>query len=199
MPSQKHTHQLVESIEAKALKNRPWAVRLADNLTGFFGSIGFLLLNLTLFAFWLLANNGMIPGVPIFDPYPFVLLTSTVSLEAIILTVIVMMSQNRSSLISSLRQEMDMQVNLIAEREITKILKLLKILLKEKKVKIEDNELDEMINQIDTSYMERQLTEQLNPKPNNLFQKTLVEPIEKVAQEVEKGIEKTVDSVKSSL
>ena len=174
---------IVEALEAKALKNRSWAVRIADELTGFFGGIAFLLINLVVFVFWVLVNTGHIPGVKVFDPFPFVLLTTAVSLEAIILTTIVLMSQNRSSLISSLREEMDMQVNLIAEREITKSLKLIKKLLDQKGIEVKDQELTEMLKEIDTSYMERELTEQLSPKPNNLFKK--------VAGEVEK----TVDSL----
>lgn len=187
MPWRKNTKQLVEGIEAKALKNRSWAVRLADDLTGFFGSMGFLGLNILVFILWILVNTGYFPQIPVFDPFPFVLLITGVSLEAIFLTTIVLMSQNRSSLISSLREEMDMQVNLIAEREITKALKLLRVLLDQKGIKIKDAELEEMLKEIDTSYMERELTEQLTPKQNNIFQK--------VAGEVEK----TVGSVKSSL
>ena len=179
--------RIVEAIEAKALKNRSWSVRLADELTSFFGGIGFLLLNLAVFIFWILANNGNIPGVAVFDPFPFPLLTTAVSLEAIILTTIVLMSQNRSSLISSLREEMDMQVNLIAEREITKSLKLLKALLDQKGIKVKDSELTEMLKEIDTSYMERELISQLNPKQNGILKKVTDE------------VEKTVDSVKSSL
>lgn len=185
MATRIQTQQLIESIEAKALKNRSWAVRLADNLTGFFGSTGFLLLNLLVFLFWIFANNGSIPGLSVFDPFPFPLLTTAVSLEAIILTTIVLMSQNRSSLISSLREEMDMQVNLIAEREITKSLKLIKKLLDQKGIEVKDQELTEMLKEIDTSYMERELTEQLNPKPTNIFKK--------VTGEVEKTVGRVVE------
>lgn len=187
MASRRQTRQLVEAIEAKALKNRSWAVRLADDLTSFFGGVGFLILNLAVFLFWILANNGNLPGVPVFDPFPFPLLTTAVSLEAIILTTIVLMSQNRSSLISSLREEMDMQVNLIAEREITKSLKLLKVLLDQKGIKVKDRELEKMLVELDTSYMERELTEQLKPKKNSILKKVTGE------------VEKTVDTVKSSL
>lgn len=180
MASRRQTRQLIESIEAKALKNRSWAVRLADNLTGFFGGIGFLVINLAVFTFWILANTGHIPDVPVFDPFPFNLLTMAVSLEAIFLTTIVLMSQNRSSLISSLREEMDMQVNLIAEREITKSLKLLKKLLDQKGIVVKDQELMEMLKEIDTSYMERELASQINPKQNGL--------LKKVAEEVKSSL-----------
>ncbi|MBI4157790.1 DUF1003 domain-containing protein [Candidatus Woesebacteria bacterium] len=189
---------IVEALEAKALKNRSWAVRIADELTGFFGGMAFLLINLVVFIFWILANTGHIPGVNVFDPFPFVLLTTTVSLEAIILTTIVLMSQNRSSLISSLREEMDMQVNLIAEREITKALKLLRILLKEKGIVVRDAELTEMLKEIDTSYMERELTYQLNHKKKSLIE-SLSEPIEEVVEDVERPIARTVKRIERAV
>lgn len=160
----RRTRLLVQSIEAEALKSQPWAIRLAYQLTGFFGSVGFLAINIIVFAFWILANTGEIPGLKIFDPFPFNLLTMAVSLEAIFLTTVVLMSQNRQSLISSLREEMDIQVNLLAEREITKALKLLKKLLDQKGIVVNDRELKEMLKELDTSYMERELASQINPK-----------------------------------
>lgn len=189
---------IVETLEAKALKNRSWTVRLADDLTGFFGGMLFLVINLTVFAFWLLANTGHVPGVPVFDPFPFVLLTTAVSLEAIILTTIVLMSQNRSSLISSLREEMDMQVNLIAEKEITKALKLLRILLREKGIVVKDKELSEMLKEIDTTYMERELTYQLNHKKKPWIQ-NVTGPIEEAVQEVERPIIKTAKKIEREI
>src|SRR3989344_6204266 len=100
-PTHEVSRHLIRSYEAKALKKRPLAVRFADDLTSLFGSVIFLVLNALLFIAWLLINTGNIPAIPIFDPYPFSMLTTAVSLEAIILTVIVLMSQNRQSLISS--------------------------------------------------------------------------------------------------
>jgi len=196
----KHAHEasrhLIKSYEAKALKKRSFAVRFADDLTSLFGSIPFLILNGVIFFIWILINIGKIPGVPAFDPFPFSMLTTLVSLEAIILTLIVLMSQNRSSLISSLREEMGVQVDLIAEREITKVLKLLNELLKAKGIKLKDEELEDMLKEIDASYLERKLEEELTVKPVNLVEK-VSEPIKKVGQEVEKfteEVEKTISS-----
>jgi len=121
----------------------------------------FLLFNLLFFTFWILANTGNVPGVPVFDPFPFILLTMIVSLEAIVLTVIVLVSQNRQAEITTLREELDMQVNLMAEREITKVLDLQKIIIKKLGVKIKDPELEEMTKETDISYIEQQLAEQI--------------------------------------
>lgn len=158
---QHKSHQIVESLEAKELERRPFTIRIADWLTSAFGSILFFLTNFAFFVLWILINTGRIPGINIFDPFPFILLTMLVSLEAIFLTVIVLMSQNRQAEITTLREEIDMQVNLMAEREITKVLDLLTILLKKQGVKLKDPELDEMIKETDISYIERQLQEQI--------------------------------------
>ena len=119
------------------------------------------------------------------------MLTTLVSLEAIILTVIVLMSQTRQSLISSLREEVDIQVNLIAEKEIKKVLKLLSELLKAKGIKVEDSELEDMLKEIDASYIERKLVEQLTAKPANLVEK-VAQPIIKAGEEFGKEVEKTI-------
>lgn len=186
------SRHLIRSFEAKALKKRSLAVRFADDLTSLFGSGIFLGINVGLFIFWILANTGKIHGIPKFDSFPYPMLTTVVSLEAIILTIIVLMSQNRQSLISSMREEMDIQINLIAEREITKILKLLKEYLKVKGINLDDHELDEMLKVVDESYIERKLEAQLTNK--DPFAK-LEQGVEKVTEPIikfEKGIKKSI-------
>ncbi|MFC1710124.1 DUF1003 domain-containing protein [Patescibacteria group bacterium] len=172
------TRQIIKSFEAKALKKRSPTAKFADKLTAFFGSFWFLALNLFLFLFWILANQGMIKGVPIFDPFPYVLLITIVSLEAIILTVVVLMSQNRQSQISTLRDELQLQVELITEKELSKALHLLRKILEKHNIKYSDDELEEMLETVDTSYIERKLEEQLNPKTKNMPKK-VVEKVEK--------------------
>ncbi|MGD8744053.1 MAG: DUF1003 domain-containing protein [Candidatus Woesebacteria bacterium] len=158
------THNIIRSFEAKALRKRPLSIKIADKLTSYFGSLFFLLLNIFLFTFWILINAGKIPGIPVFDPYPYVLLITFVSLEAIILTTVVLMSQNRQSQIATLRDELQLQVELITEKEISKVLNLLKKVLEKHNIKVTDHELEEMLEAVDTSYIERKLEEQLNHK-----------------------------------
>lgn len=143
---------LIKSFEAKELRKRPFVIRTADWLTSVFGSITFFVFNIVFFVYW------MTSGI---DPYPYTLLTTIVSLEAIFLSIIVLMSAQRQSYISTLREELDMQVNLIAEREITKILKLLKILLEKQDKKFKDQELEEMIQGTNISYIERKIQSQI--------------------------------------
>ena len=162
------SRRLIRSFEAKALKKRSIPHKIADWLTAYFGTLTFLIFNLALFSLWILINTGNIPGVPIYDPFPFVLLITAVSLEAIILAIVVLISQNREGHINTLRDEIQLQVDLITERELTKVLKLLKALLKHHEVKFEDEELEEMLKEVDTTYIERKLEEQLNPKAESL-------------------------------
>lgn len=176
--------QIIKSYEAKALKKRSFAIRLADSLTSFFGSIHFFVINIIFFASWVLINTGKLPVVRPVDPFPFPMLTTLVSLEAIVLTIIVLMSQSRQSLISSLREELQLQVNLYSEREITKILKLLKILLEKQGYKAgDDPELTEMLKKLNASYIERKLEEQISKEPESI-EKVVAEPIVKVGEKI---------------
>lgn len=165
--------KIIQSFEAKELRKRSWSVRLADDLTSTFGSFSFLTFNFLFFIFWIAMNLGKIRGLQILDPFPFPLMTTIVSLEAIILTLIVLMSQNRQSFISNLREEIDMQVNITSEREITKILQILTKVAKKQGIKLDDKDLNEMLKEIEVSYLERKLEEQLLNKPKPIIQQVV--------------------------
>lgn len=90
--------------------------RFADTISEFAGSLTFLALNALWFGFWIVWH--VLPGVPKFDPYPFGFLTMAVSLEAIFLSIFVLVSQNRQGAKDRLRADLDYQVNLKAELEI---------------------------------------------------------------------------------
>lgn len=188
--SYKKSKKIIQSFEAKALKKRSPSVKFADDLTAFFGTFSFLALNISVFTLWIIINLGLIPAIPVFDPFPFVLMTTAVSLEAIVLSCIVLMSQNRSGVISALREEMQLQVNFYAEREITKILKILHLLAKKNGVNVDDDaELAQMLKDLDHSYIEKKLTAQLTPKSENPLEMVTdlatkpVKLVEKVVEE----------------
>jgi len=156
----------VHSFEAKLQKNRKFTERLADDITRIAGSFGFFATNIIFFTFWITINSGFIPGLSIIDPYPFTFLTMLVSLEAIFLAVFVLMSQNRASTIDSLREEIHLQINEIAEKEITKSLQLLaeihKKIITDKKP---DPELEHMLKTLNTAQIESQVEKELSPQP----------------------------------
>jgi CRP/FNR family transcriptional regulator, cyclic AMP receptor protein len=94
--------------------------RLADIIADFSGSIPFLLMNVAFFLFWLVWNA--FPEIA-FDPFPFGLLTMIVSLEAIFLSIFVLVSQNRQADKDRIRNELDYQVNLKAELGVSTLLR----------------------------------------------------------------------------
>jgi CRP/FNR family transcriptional regulator, cyclic AMP receptor protein len=91
--------------------------RVTDTIAAFSGSLAFLILHVLWFATWIGLNT--IPGLLDFDPFPFGLLTMCVSLEAIFLSVIVLLSQNRQSAKDRIRADVDYEVNLKAELEVS--------------------------------------------------------------------------------
>lgn len=153
---------IVKSLKAKIDAERSVSERVADFLTIHFGSMTFLIINAAWFITWIAINTNLIPGIRPFDPFPFGLLTMIVSLEAIILAVIVLISQNRASKIDDLREEITLQIDAIAEEEITKIIKLQMMILKKHGVDVsKDPEVQQMITAKDPEEIEKSLEKQL--------------------------------------
>lgn len=171
MSKEIHHHRslrIIRSFEAEALKKRPLSVKIADFFTSSFGTVTFLLGNIFIYGAWVYLNSGKVAWFTPVDPYPYSFLNSFVSLEAIFLTVIVLISQNRQNQRDTLRNELGLQVELISEKENTKILRLLKKILEDKEKYSHDPELEEMIKEIDASYIERKLEEQLESSEKTL-------------------------------
>jgi len=83
----------------------------------------FVYLHLLLYGAWIVLNLGVIPGVPKFDP-SFVILAMEASVEAIFLSTFVLISQNRMARVSGRRADLDLQISLLAEHELTKLSEL---------------------------------------------------------------------------
>jgi uncharacterized membrane protein len=97
--------------------------RIAETITRFTGSMLFVYLHLAFFGLWIVANLGWIPGVPQWDP-SFVVLAMMASVEAIFLSTFVLISQNRMSAAADKRADLDLQISLLAEHEITRLVTL---------------------------------------------------------------------------
>jgi uncharacterized membrane protein len=82
--------------------------------------MAFVYLHLTLFGFWIVANLGWIPALPRWDP-SFVMLAMIASVEAIFLSTFVLISQNRMAAAADKRADLDLQINLLTEHEVTKL------------------------------------------------------------------------------
>jgi uncharacterized membrane protein len=114
---------LVEMRQAE-VRGRSFGGRIADAISAFAGSMTFVYLQFALIVAWVVFNLGVF-GLRPFDPFPFGLLTMLGSLEAILLSVFVLISQNRISAAADRRAELDLQVNLLAEHEITRAVSLM--------------------------------------------------------------------------
>ena len=157
-----HSRTLLRALKAKADAKRTIPEIAADGLTKVFGSITFLALNAIWFGAWMLANTGFIPGITPFDPFPFGLLTMVVSLEAIFLAIIVLISQNRAGKVADLREEVDLHIDIISEQEITKILELIVLLVQKHEINLDkDKKLKHMLKTINMEKIETVLETQV--------------------------------------
>lgn len=98
--------------------------KLADVMTAFTGSMPFVYLHVAIFGFWIVANLHWLPGIPAWDD-SFVVLAMIASVEAIFLSTFVLISQNRMAAEADKRADLDLQISLLAEHELTKVARLL--------------------------------------------------------------------------
>jgi uncharacterized membrane protein len=118
--------QEIKAWEEATLKARSRSEQLADWIACTVGTGPVLLLHVVWFGAWIAINLGWAPAIVPFDPFPFPLLTTTVSLEAIFLALFVLASQNRLSRQADKRSHLDLQIDLLSEREMTAVLQLLR-------------------------------------------------------------------------
>lgn len=117
--------QEIRDWEEAALHRRSRAERVSDWITDAASRSSVVLAHAVWFVGWIVINVGWVPGVRAFDPFPFQLLTTAVSLEAIFLTLFVLASQNRMTQQGDKRAHLDLQIDMLAEREMTAVLQLL--------------------------------------------------------------------------
>jgi uncharacterized membrane protein len=122
--------------ERAELDRRSTAEHFSEAITRVFGSGAVLIAHVIWFAVWILVNTGKVPGLSPFDKFPFPLLTTVVSLEAIFLSLFVLASQNRMTRHSDQRSQLDLQVDMLAEREMTAVLVLLQDLARHVDAKV---------------------------------------------------------------
>lgn len=114
-------HTASRNVNDEMEDKRTLVQKAADWIADFSGSILFLMLHIVVFAAWIVLNLGILRGLAAFDPYPFGLLTMAVSLEAIVLSVFVLLSQNRQAAKEHLRSDIEYDVNLKAELEVAQL------------------------------------------------------------------------------
>ena len=155
-------NKVFRAIKAQHASNRSTMEIWADRMIGVASSSPFFVIHAIVFVVWILWNVPRF-GLPQFDPYPYGMLTTIVSLEAIFLSIFVLMTQSRESRIGELREELTLQVNLRMEEEITKTLHLVAGLYARLGLKMADDpELRAMLEPLDPKRMESDLAEQIS-------------------------------------
>jgi uncharacterized membrane protein len=153
--------RVLQAAKTRYASGRSRMDAVADTMTRLGGSSAFLITHIVWFAVWIVMNTKL--GGPIaFDPYPFGLLTMIVSLEAICLSIFILMSQSRAAVTSELRDEVTLEVSMRVEEEVTKSLQLLAGLYGRLNLPLsEDAELRRMLMPLDRDEIERELAAQI--------------------------------------
>jgi uncharacterized membrane protein len=116
--------ETIARMEEAALAQHSRLDRLIDTTTRFIGSVPFVCLHLVWFTLWIALNMAS-PRQRHFDPFPFSLLSVAVGMEAIILAAFILITQNRQQQLADRRTHLELQINILAEQEATKILAML--------------------------------------------------------------------------
>jgi uncharacterized membrane protein len=116
--------QALAAVREQAERRRTTSDRVADAVTRFAGSMWSVYVHLLLYGGWIILNLGVVPGVRPWDP-SFVMLAMAASVEAIFLSTFILISQNRMQKLADRRAELDLQVSLLAEHELTRAVRLI--------------------------------------------------------------------------
>ena len=135
-------HRQENEERAKNLENR-----IADKVTKFTGSMAFVYIHLVLFGSWIIINLGWV-GIKPFDP-SFVVLAMFASVEAIFLSTFVLISQNRMAAQADKRANLDLQVSLLAEHEVTRLITMVRAISRKMDIEESDNpEINELAQDV---------------------------------------------------
>ena len=117
--------QAIIRMEEDQARDRGVTDRIADAIGSFAGTVTFVALHLAWFVVWAAVNTGLLPVIAAFDPYPFQLLCMIVSMEGVLLSTFVLIKQNRMGQRGDRRNHLDLQINLLTEKEVTKVIQML--------------------------------------------------------------------------
>lgn len=162
----KHTQSHIDLIakqEHEFLNQRSLSEWIGDRIASFAGGTYFVLLHAGLLVFWVFLNAGRISGIPKFDPYPYSLLGTIVAVEAVFLASFILMRQTRMARRAERRDHLNLQIDLISEKEITKLLQLTRAICNQMGLKkvAEDAELNELSEETSVETLSQRLEDTL--------------------------------------
>jgi uncharacterized membrane protein len=153
--------RVIAELERRALHDRTRTDRIADFVTRVAGNGIFVCCHIVAFAGWVWFNSR--PGAT-FDPYPFPGLSLVVSMEAIALASFVLMAQARITRQADRRAHLDLQIELLAEQELTAILQMLRRLCEHAGIElpVRDPAITELLKQTDIHQLAHELEKELS-------------------------------------
>lgn len=143
--------EAIAELELKELHRRSAGEKVSDFFVSLMGSMPFLIFHIVWFAAWFTVNLGIIPEVAPFDPFPFGILTLIVSSEGVFLAIFILISQNRMTRQSDKRAHLDLQVSMLAEQEMTMMLRMQRKVCEHFGVKVDDvrEEAEQLLRETD--------------------------------------------------
>lgn len=145
----------IVEIEQRQRDSRTFGERLSDAVAYLCGNIVFVYVHVAWFAAWVVYNSAL-PVRP-FDPFPYTFLTMVVSLEAIFLSTFILISQNHDTKLSERRNQLDLQINMLAEQENTRMLELLAAIAEKVGVSADDAALRALTEKTDPVKLVQQI------------------------------------------
>ena len=153
-------------METSLEEKRSLVDRIADVIGGFSGSMTFVFIHMLWFVSWFFVNTLPL-GIKHFAPYPFILLAMVVSVEGVLLSTFVLMKQNRMQARIDVRDQLDLQINLLSEKEVTKTLQLLRAICEKLEIQpspAQDKELAEMSSITSVDLLAASIQKDLHPE-----------------------------------
>ncbi len=148
--------------EQAANRRRSRGEAVYEFVGGFIGTLTFVLFQFIVILVWVVINSGLAPPARPFDPFPFPILNQIIALEPVLMTAFVLMKQNRMSKLADRRAHLGLQINLMTERETTKLIGML--LEISERLEIKHKVLDDESHQLSRSLIVERLIEAMHSK-----------------------------------
>lgn len=150
--TRKNVDKIIE-IEKEHKQNRTVGEKISEGIAAFCGSMVFVYVHVLWFGAWIILNSTTYR----FDPFPYTFLTLVVSLEAIFLSTFILISQNHETQLSERRNHLDLQINMLAEQENTKMLELLGLIAEKVGVAASDPAMEILTEEVDPKTLVEQI------------------------------------------
>lgn len=164
-PIPSYIHENIDAIieaEQAVHRSRSLSEVVFELVGGFIGTLRFIVVQVLGVVLWVAINAGLAPPLRPFDSFPFPILSLILTSEAVLVAAFVLMKQNRMSKIADRRAHLDLQINLMTERETTKIIGML--LEIGKRLDIQHKVLDEESRQLSRLLVFETLIETMHSK-----------------------------------